>query len=235
MNIVLVHGGWHGGWVWEEVATRLRARGHRVFAPSLTGLAERAHLLHAVEGPDTHVQDIVQLLAFHELTDVMLVGHSYGGMVIAGAASRVPQRIAALIYLDAFVPTESGTPANRMANPERAAEIERAIQPDGTIAPNGFERWSASPDTVAWLRAKTTPHPACCFRKGVTLTGAERSIRHRHFILCEKHRPSPFWQFHDRFLHDPTWRVSRLDCLHDAMVERPDDVAHLIETTETHE
>lgn len=232
-TIVLVHGGWHGGWVWDRVATRLRSRGHAVFAPSLTGLAERAHLLHAVQGPDTHVQDIVQLLAFNDLTDVTLVGHSYGGMVIAGVASRVPERIASLIYLDAFVPTETGMPAHQMATPERAAEIQRAIRPDGTIAPTGFERWSASPETIAWLRAKTTPHPASCFQNGVTLTGAERSIQRRHFILCEQHRPSPFWQFYDRYRDDSSWRVSRLDCLHDAMVERPDELAQLIEATET--
>lgn len=229
MNIVLVHGGWHGGWVWDEVSGLLRAAGHNVRAPSLTGLAERSHLLSAVTDPDVHVADIARLIEFEQLQDVVLVGHSYGGMVVTGAASRLSGRIVALVYLDAFVPTESGVPANRMANPERAKEIEKAIQPDGSIRPTGFERWVASPQRIEWLRSMCTPHPGSCFTKGVTLGDGEGSVRHRHYILCERHRPSPFWQFHDRYSNDPQWHVSKLDCLHDAMLEMPEAVAELID------
>ena len=229
MTIILVHGGWHGGWVWDDVAAHLRARGHTVFAPSLTGLAERSHLIASVDGPDTHVEDIVRIIEFNRLDDVILVGHSYGGMIITGVASRLPGRIAALVYLDAFVPTESGMPANRMANPERVREIERAIRRDGTILPNGFERWASAPQDVEMLKARCTPHPASCFNRGVTLTGGEAGIRHHSFILCARHKPSPFWQFHDRYKNDPAWQVTSLDCLHDAMIEMPAQVAELIE------
>ncbi|NRB30066.1 MAG: alpha/beta hydrolase [Rhizobiaceae bacterium] len=229
MNIILVHGGWHGGWTWDGVAAQLRALGHQVYAPSLTGLAERAHLIDAVEGPDTHVADITQLISFHNLQDVVLVGHSYGGMIVTGAASHLSERIKALVYLDAFVPTKSGMPANQMATPERAAEIRASIRPDGTIAPNGFERWAADPEAIAMLKQKCTPHPAACFGKGVTLTGREKDVAHKSYILCEKHQPPPFWQFYEKYVNDPAWSTTKLPCLHDAMIEMPDRVVELID------
>lgn len=225
MNFVLVHGGWHGGWCWRAISDKLTALGHRVLAPTMTGLGERKHLLGSVTGPETHVEDICNVVRYEELDRVILVGHSYGGMVITGAASQITDRIAGLVYLDAFVPTKDGQATNMMANPERAKEIAKAIQPDGTITPNGFERWSSDPDTIAWLKKMCTPHPAACFGKGVALSGAEKAIRNRMFILAEKHKPSNFWQFHDLYKNDPEWQVDAFPCLHDIMIEMPDELA----------
>lgn len=105
-TFVLVHGAWHGGWCWTKLAPLLRAAGHQVFSPTLTGLGERAHQL----GPDVdlaaHVQDIVDVLEYEDLNDVVLVGHSYGGMVIAGAAASAASRVGQLVYLDAFLPDD---------------------------------------------------------------------------------------------------------------------------------
>ena len=103
---VLVHGAWGGGWAWRDVADRLRARGHEAYRPTLTGLGERRHLATEDVGLDTHIEDVVNLLVFEQLHDVVLVGHSYGGMVISGVADRVPERIAYRIYIDAFVPED---------------------------------------------------------------------------------------------------------------------------------
>lgn len=228
MIYVLVHGGWHGGWCWDAVAERLRRQGHEVWAPTLTGLAERQHLHHAVTGPQTHVDDITTLLTFHDLSDVVLVGHSYGGLIITGVAAAMPERIASLVYLDAFVPTMTGQAASDMANPERAAEIQKAIQADGTMLPTGFHRWVAAPEAIALLQARCTPHPGVCFGQGVTLTGGERQINRRSFILCEHHQPSPFWQFYERYKDDPAWDVHRLPCLHNAMMEMPDALTDLL-------
>ena len=105
-TFVLVHGAWHGGWCWREVAGRLQSAGHRVFAPTLTGLADRSHLLSRETGLETHILDIVNLLAWEELDDAVLCGHSYGGMVVTGAADRAAGRLRALVYLDAFVPAD---------------------------------------------------------------------------------------------------------------------------------
>jgi pimeloyl-ACP methyl ester carboxylesterase len=103
-TFVLVHGAWRGGWAWERVAKQLREAGHSVYAPSLTGLAERHHLLNAGVNLTTHIQDIVSLIEFENLADVILCGHSSGGIVIS--ADQISERIASLVYLDAFVPQE---------------------------------------------------------------------------------------------------------------------------------
>ena len=119
-TFVLVHGAWHGGWCWRFVRPLLG--GHDVYAPSLTGLGERKHLARADVDLDTHIADVVSLLEMEDLCDVVLVGHSYGGMVITGAADRAPERIGRLVYLDAFVP-ENGKCTLDYVVPERAAPI----------------------------------------------------------------------------------------------------------------
>lgn len=227
-NIVLVHGGWHGGWVWREVEDLLRARGHRVFSPTLTGLCERAHLAHPDITPDVHVDDICGVLTYEDLSEVTLVGHSYGGFVIAGVASRIPERVSALVYLDAFVPTQSGQGAFSIGTPERAAEIRATMTGGYLVPPSGFERWTADPAKQSWLASKVTPHPIRCFSEGPTLTGAEQVIDRKMHIICAHHHPSPFWSFHERYKGHPDWRTEELPCLHDAMIELPEETANLI-------
>jgi pimeloyl-ACP methyl ester carboxylesterase len=229
-TFVLVHGGWHGGWCWGALTAKLRAAGHTVFAPTLTGLAERAHLIDTVTGPDVHVDDIANVILFHNLRDVTLVGHSYGGLIISAVASRMANRIAHLVYLDAFVPTRSGQPATEMSNPERAAEITAAAAAAGKahIPPSGFHRWASDPKTVEWLKSKTTPQPRGCFGKGATWQGDPFAVKRLSFVLAAQHQPSPFQQFYERYKSDPKWQVHSMDCLHDIMVERPDELAHLL-------
>ncbi|MCB1618274.1 MAG: alpha/beta fold hydrolase, partial [Pseudomonadales bacterium] len=220
-NLLLVHGAWHGGWCWREVAALLTGRGHRVFAPSLTGLAERGHLIDCVEGPDTHVEDIVRLIEWEGLDGFTLVGHSYGGTIVTGVASRMPERISRLVYLDAMVPEVSNQSAAALSNPQRAAEVAAARRPDGHTDPTGFERW-VSPERIEWLKSMATPQPGSCFGKGVTLNGAQHEVTERDYIICLRHKPSPFWQFYEKFRNAPDWRVHELDSLHDAMIEVPE-------------
>src|SRR5688572_32753445 len=103
-TFVLIHGGWHGGWCWRRVSDLLRRSGHAVFTPTLTGLGERSHLLTDRVGLETHIRDVVNVLEWEDLTDVVLVGHSYGGCVISGAAEHCEKRVSSLVFLDAFVP-----------------------------------------------------------------------------------------------------------------------------------
>src|SRR5262249_15229204 len=133
-TFVLVHGAWHGGWRWRDVAARLRRAGHDVYAPSLTGLGERAHLARPGIALDDHVQDVVALLQMEALSEVVLVGHSYGGMVVTGAADREAARIRRLVYLDAFVP-ESGRCVLDYVVPERAATMRREGEQVGSVTP----------------------------------------------------------------------------------------------------
>lgn len=224
---VLVHGGWHGGWCWQPVVDRLAAAGHRVFAPTLTGLAERRHLIDAVDGPNTHVADVTSLMAFEDLHEIVLVGHSYGGTITTGVASLMPERIARLIYLDAMVPEISGMSAAALSTPERAAEVAAARRPDGHTDATGFERW-VSADRIDWLKTRVTPQPGRCFDQGVTLTGRQNEVKLRDYIICNRHKPSPFWRFYDRFRDDPAWRCHQLDSLHDAMIEVPDALCAIL-------
>ncbi len=226
-TFVLVHGGWHGGWCWRPVVERLGAAGHRVFAPTLTGLADRRHLIDCVSGPDTHVEDVVQLIEWEDLSDIVLVGHSYGGTIVTGAASRLPERIARLVYLDAMVPTESGQSPMTMSIASRAAEIAAARRPDGHTDPTGFERW-VSPERINWLKSMATPQPGACMGKGVSLSGREAEILARDYIICTRHKPSPFWQFYERYKDDPAWRSFTIDSLHNAMIESPDRLVEIL-------
>ncbi|MGB7303016.1 MAG: alpha/beta fold hydrolase [Burkholderiaceae bacterium] len=226
---VLVHGGWHGGWCWDPVADQLRAKGHQVFAPSLTGLAERRHLIDLVTGPDIHVQDIVELIRWHKLTDIVLVGHSYGGLIITGVAAVLADKIAHLVYLDAFVPQRSGQSAVAMSNPERASEIAEAVKNNKHIEPSGFKRWVADPAQQAWLKTMTTPQPLGCFGRGVSRVVDVASLDLlRTYIWCRHHDPSPFVQFYERFRQDPHWQCLAMDCLHDAMLEQPNELTGIL-------
>ncbi len=103
-DFILIHGAWHGSWCWTRVRRLLAAAGHRVFAPTLTGLGERSHLLSRDVGLDTHIADVANLMIWEDLRDIVLVGHSYGGAIVRHVADKMPDRIRSLVYLDAFVP-----------------------------------------------------------------------------------------------------------------------------------
>ncbi|MEN8660115.1 alpha/beta hydrolase family protein [Marivita sp.] len=228
-TFVLVHGAWHGGWCWKETAHSLRASGHIVYTPTLTGLGERSHLLTPEIDADLHVQDVVGLFQWEELEDVILVGHSYGGVVITGVAGQVPDKIRSLIYLDAFAPEQSGVSIFANANPQRMAAFEAQIAKGRhAVEPDLFDAWSEDPDKRAWLKDMCTPHPIECLRRGVTLTGAEKSIKERHYIICARNDPSAFWSEYERVRHLPEWTTHEIATKHDAMVDAPEALAVLL-------
>ena len=229
-SFVLVHGAWHGGWCWAATEQALRALGHDTHAVTLTGLGERSHLLHADIVPDLHVQDVVNHLRWRDLHDVILVGHSYGGMIVTGAAGQVPERLRALVYLDALVPEESGVSLFARANPQRMKGFQAQIDA-GAIAlePDLFDAWSSDATTRDWLKTMCTPHPVGCFTHGVTLNGREAEVPHRHFILAELNRPSIFWAEYDKVKDRPDWTTERIAAKHDAMVDAPQDLARRLD------
>lgn len=230
-SFVLVHGAWHGGWCWAQAERALRDLGHETHAPTLTGLGERSHLLSDQITSDTHVTDIVNVLRWRALADVILVGHSYGGTIITGVAGQVPDRVRALVYLDAFVPEVSGQAIFAQANPVRMAAFQRQIEagaiglePDAAI-----QSWTDDPATMDWLKRFCTPHPKGTFQTGVTLTGRESQVSHRHYIVADRNRPSPFWSAYERVSARPGWTAERIATLHDAMVEAPQDLAQRLD------
>jgi pimeloyl-ACP methyl ester carboxylesterase len=158
-TFVLVHGAWVGGWCWQKVIPFLEAAGHEVYAPTLTGLAERAAELSPEVGLETHIQDIVGLLVEKNLHGVILVGHSYGGMVITGVVDAVPERIAHLVYFDTFVPRDGESMAD--VTPIPVIYLRKQAQAHGEgwrVDPLGTYGVTTEPDR-SWLRSKLTPHP----------------------------------------------------------------------------
>lgn len=184
---VLIHGGGHGGWCWKRVAEPLAAQGHRVYAPSLTGLADRSHLLSPGIDLDTHITDVVNLLDWEDLSDVILVGHSYGGMVITGTADRAPGRIGQLVYLDAAHPKNgdplfvmpsapgqqslkgggAGGSGSAAGAPKLVDGVELVMFPDEKLITGALG--VTKPEDVAWLMDKLTPHPVKCFTQPLRL------------------------------------------------------------------
>ena len=230
-NFVLVHGAWHGGWCWVRVADRLRAAGHRVVTPTLTGLGDRAHLLSPDVGLETFIDDIVATLTMEALTDTILVGHSYGGVPIAGAADRVPDRIAHLVFLDAMLP-QNGQSVLGLVAPELAAERRRQAQatsgglsfPPPPASAFGVE----APDDVAWLERQLRPHP---------LRGYEDKLQLRHefgngrpitYIACTRPAYTPIVPMHEYARRQPGWRYRELATGHDAMVTAPGELIELL-------
>jgi len=177
-TFVLVHGGGHGGWCYQRVASLLRAAGHDVYTPTLTGLGERSHLVGPHVDLDLHTRDVCELLHFEDLRDVILVGHSYGGMVITGVADRSADRVGRLVYLDA------ATPVNGQSLVDVAGPVINAVRPDGKVV-NGVELvllpgpdagllyGVTDPDDLAWMADRLTGHPWPCFEQKLHLTNED--------------------------------------------------------------
>jgi pimeloyl-ACP methyl ester carboxylesterase len=167
---VLVHGAWHGSWCWKRVRRFLRDTGHQVFTPTLTGLGERSHLNSATVDLSTHIADVVNLLRWEDLSDVILCGHSYGGSVITGIADRVPERVRTLVYLDAFVP-EDGECLFDLA-PEHAQFMRLQAQTAGTgwnVPPIPAEHFNVNLRDAAWVNAQCTSQSIASFEERIKL------------------------------------------------------------------
>jgi pimeloyl-ACP methyl ester carboxylesterase len=230
-NFVLVHGAWHGGWCWTPLKQRLCALGHQVHAPTLTGLGERAHLLSADVTADTHVTDIVNTLRCRDVRDVILVDHSYGDLIITGAADRCVDPIRALVYFDAFVPERSEQAIFQNANSECMAAFQRQIDAGAIgLDPDGASiTWAEDPDLRAYILSKCTPHPKGTFAKGVTLSGQQDEVSNKHYIVAAKNLHSPFHREYERSKTNADWTHDALNTWHDGMLEAPDQMAQMLD------
>ena len=227
-TFVLVHGAWHGGWCWRFVAPMLRRAGHEVFTPTLTGLGDRAHLERPGIDLDLHVQDVVALLETEDLRDVVLLGHSYGGMVVTGAAERCAGRIRRLVYLDAFVP-ENGKCALDYVAPERAAAFRKEGEQFGTVAPPPLALWGlVKPEHVAFAKPRETRHPFHTFTQPVRLANPAAAALPKTFIYCSSPATGSFDGFAAKYRNDSAWRFHELKTGHDAMILAPDELAAIL-------
>jgi len=230
-TFVLVHGAWHGGWCWRRVEDRLRAQGHRVFAPTLTGVADRSHL--AGPGVDlmTHVEDIVGLLRWEELKDVVLCGHSYGGMVVSGVAEKAPAgSIGSIVFLDAFLPADGRSLLDYTTGGDGAGDpmIEEG-EATGLVTPIPAEVFAVNAADRAWVDAMCTKHPYGALTQGLKLTGARERVGKKAYVLATGWPGSPFPTFAEKVKDRPDWRYYEVACGHDVMLDDPARLAEILQ------
>jgi len=230
-TFVLVHGAWHGGWKWRFVAPILRRAGHDVFTPTLTGLGERAHLARPGIDLDLHVQDVVALLEMEDLREVVLLGHSYGGMVVTSVAERCAERIRRLVYLDAFVPENGKCLLDYVdhAVPGRAAAFRKEGEQFGSVAPPPLSLWGlVKPEHVVLAKPRETRHPFHTFTQPVRLVNPAARALPKTFIYCSSPATGSFDQFAAKYRNDPAWRFRELATGHDAMILVPGELAAIL-------
>jgi pimeloyl-ACP methyl ester carboxylesterase len=231
-TFVLVHGAWSGGWCYHKVAARLRALGYAVFTPTLTGQGERSHLRSGAINLSLHIEDVLNVFHYENLNDVVLAGHSYGGMVITGVADQIAGRIAALVYLDAFLPEDGQSlfdiniPANSQRFIANAGGIGGLAVP---APPAAFFNVNAA--DAARVDALATPFPLGAFTEKIKLTGAHKRIAKRVYVHgTVLPRESPFKPFYERVKKDPAWQTHALTCGHHVMLDEPERVSDILES-----
>jgi pimeloyl-ACP methyl ester carboxylesterase len=226
---VLVHGGAHGGWCYQPVARILQAHGHTVYAPTLTGLGERSHLLRPDIDLDFHIRDVVALLHYEDLRDVILVGHSYGGMVITGVADRATDRVGHVVYLDAAMPVNGESLAERAAPlMDAARQAARTVDGVELVLFPGTEPMPhygvTDPDAIAWMDERLTPHPWKCFEQPLVLTNEDALWQIPQSVIC----CTTLLASRDPARMEPALRAGRvwdIDTGHDLMITEPEWVA----------
>jgi pimeloyl-ACP methyl ester carboxylesterase len=231
VDFLLVHGGWAGGWQWRQVATLLDAAGHVALSPTLTGCGERVHLANPLIDLDLHVQDILNVLEYEDLHDVILAGHSYGGMVITGVAERAPERLRHLVYLDAFVPHDGESLMDiigQVLGSAAVAQIEDLVRTQG----DGW-RFPRSPvDSDGVPNPRATDHPYRTLTQPIRIANPTAAALPHNYVLCTD-RPSG-WPFGPVLAFCATrarangWSYSELPTGHALWRTAPDEVAELL-------
>lgn len=230
-TFVLIHGAFHGGWCWQEVAELLRKNGHRVFTPTLTGLGERSHLMSASIGWDTFITDITQVLKFEELSDVILVGHSFSGGTITGVADRMPEALSHLVYFDAMVLQNGQAPFDTA--PKGLVEGYRVkAESSGGISlpPNPPHYFGITkPDQVAKLMRLLTPHPFNTYFDSLVLENPVGNGLPTTYVACTEPLIPATATSRDYAQARKDWQYVEIDEPHSAMITAPEKVAALLE------
>ncbi|MET0701082.1 MAG: alpha/beta hydrolase [Mycobacterium sp.] len=214
---VLIPGACHGAWCFDDLAAALRARGHRVLAYTLTGVAERAHLAHAGVNLETHIADVLAALSVEQdADDLVLVGHSYGGMVIAGVADRIPAQVDSLVFLDALVPRDGESCWDLVNDEERQWYL-------------GVDHTGYGVPPMPFFDPRATAHPLASFLQPLRLSGDLGSARRRDFLYAlQWPGESPMQLSYDRVKDDPGWTTHELDGKHNLMRDTPEELLRIL-------
>src|SRR5262245_8841408 len=229
-TFLVAHGAWSAGWSWKKMHPLMRSAGHRLITPTYTGLGERAHLASPANDLETHIEDMLGVLKYEDLRNVVLVAHSYGGMVATAVADRARERIAQLIYLDAFVP-RNGQSLTDLVPPEVRLAMQASVKAgDGwRLAPN-----PSPPDTseadLQWIAERRLAQSFKCFEMPVRLSAADIALP-RSYIYCKRiGRVDVFAPFAQRARTEPGWRYFEIDASHSAQITAPEALMALLET-----
>jgi len=231
-TFVLVHGGGHGGWCYQRITPFLRAERHEVYTPTLTGLGERSHLLNPDIDLDVHIRDVVNVLHYEDLRDVILVGHSYGGMVITGTADRALDRVGQLVYLDGALPENGESLAQMtpvlMETAHSEARIVDGVELVLWPGPDAGRSYGVTdPAALAWMQERLTPHPWKSFTQRLRLANEAlvKKIPRTNINCTETLSRRPPERARRAFEADRVWEI---DTGHDLMITEPRAVADLL-------
>jgi len=222
-TFVLVHGAWHGSWCWARVRRALLDQGHLVFTPTLSGVAERSHAISPDIDLQRHIDDVANLIRWEELDSVILCGHSYGGCVVSGVADSMPERIAALVYLDAFLLEDGESLHDFLPAEQRELQVSLANEfGDGwRVPPIPAEVFNVNARDRDWVDRQCTPQPLATFQQRIRLNGGLSQISRIHFIFASDWEGTPFTLSYDR-AKARGWTTSEIACGHDVMLDCPE-------------
>ena len=229
-TFVLVHGAWHGSWAWQRVRRQLHEAGHEVFTPTLTGVGERSHLLSRDIGLETHILDVVNLIVFEELDDIVLCGHSYGGCVVTGVADRLPEKIRALVYLDAFVPANGENVLQHVPDQQRVMLLEgtRQTGEGWRVPPIPAAVFNLNAEDADWVDRQCTPQPIATFEDAIRLTGGIDEVENVSYVRATGFvEGSPFPPF-EALAKARGWPTVEIAVGHDVMLDAPDELTRVL-------
>jgi pimeloyl-ACP methyl ester carboxylesterase len=226
-TFLVCHGAWSAGWAWKKMHPLMQAAGHRLVTPTYTGLGERVHLAHPAISLDTHIEDMLNVIKYEDLRDLVLIGHSYGGMVATGVADRARDKVKQLIYIDAFVP-QDGQSLLDLNEVARARMQELARSGDGWRVPPNPTPPDTSPADVAWLNARRVDMPIECFAQKLKLS-APLTLP-RSYIYATRITPADtFGRFAKMTKSDPAWSYYEIDASHAPNVTAPEALMALLQ------
>lgn len=226
-DFVLVHGSWHGAWCWKKILPDLWSAGHRAFAVTLTGTGERAHQLSPGITLRTHIDDASAVIEAEELEHAIVVGHSYGGMVITALADRMPERIARLVYLDAIVPLP-GESWSSTHSEQTKAQRRQAIAATGCISPPDPAVYGLSGEDAQWVARRQTPQPGGVYDDPLHYDLARVSALPRTFIDCHEPALAAIAVSRERVREQAGWQIQELATGHDAMISASGELLRLL-------
>ena len=224
---VLVHGAWHGGWCWRRVARLLTAKGHEVFTPTLTGVADRSHLASGAIDIDTHIADVTNLIKWEGLKNIVLVGHSYAGFVVTGVAEKAGDAISTLVLLDAFYPESGENLLDQTVKATRDIIEGAAASGETMVAPRTAASFNVNEKDRAWVDAQCTPQPIKTLTQKLTFSGARERIANKAYIRAAGYPNEPFDKARTK-AQARGWRIYDAPCGHDVMVDMPERLAEIL-------